>query len=54
VRWEQGNALALPYADGEFDAVTVGFGIRNVADLDAGLRELARVLQDFRCPSVSG
>src|SRR5687767_15911872 len=29
VRWEQGNALALPYADGEFDAATVGFGARN-------------------------
>jgi demethylmenaquinone methyltransferase / 2-methoxy-6-polyprenyl-1,4-benzoquinol methylase len=39
----QGNALELPFADGEFDAVTVGFGARNFADLDRGLRELARV-----------
>ena len=37
--------LALPFEDGSFDAATVGFGIRNVADLDAGLRELARVLK---------
>ena len=39
----QGNALELPYADGEFDAVTVGFGARNFSDLDRGLAELARV-----------
>jgi demethylmenaquinone methyltransferase/2-methoxy-6-polyprenyl-1,4-benzoquinol methylase len=41
--FEQGNALDLPYGDGEFDAVTVGFGARNFSDLDAGLREMARV-----------
>jgi demethylmenaquinone methyltransferase/2-methoxy-6-polyprenyl-1,4-benzoquinol methylase len=45
VRWEQANALALPYADGEFDAATVGFGARNFSDLDAGLREMARVVR---------
>jgi len=39
----RGNALALPYADGAFDAVTVGFGARNYSDLDRGLGELARV-----------
>ena len=33
----QGNALELPYADGSFDAATVGFGARNFADLDRGL-----------------
>jgi demethylmenaquinone methyltransferase / 2-methoxy-6-polyprenyl-1,4-benzoquinol methylase len=43
VAFEQGNALALPYGDGEFDAVTVGFGARNFSDLPAGLREMARV-----------
>jgi demethylmenaquinone methyltransferase / 2-methoxy-6-polyprenyl-1,4-benzoquinol methylase len=43
LRFEQGDALALPYADGEFDAVTVGFGARNFADLARGLREMARV-----------
>ena len=45
VRWVRGDALALPFADGSFDAATVGFGIRNVDDLEAGLRELARVLR---------
>jgi demethylmenaquinone methyltransferase / 2-methoxy-6-polyprenyl-1,4-benzoquinol methylase len=39
------DALALPYADETFSGVTVGFGVRNVADLDAGLREMARVLR---------
>ena len=43
VDWVQGNALALPCRDGEFDAVTVGFGARNFSDLDRGLREMARV-----------
>jgi demethylmenaquinone methyltransferase / 2-methoxy-6-polyprenyl-1,4-benzoquinol methylase len=43
IEFEEGDALALRYADGEFDAVTVGFGARNFADLDQGLRELARV-----------
>ena len=36
LRWEQGNALALPYADASFDAATVGFGARNFSDLGAG------------------
>ena len=43
IRFEAGNALALPYADGEFDAVTVGFGARNFSDLSRGLAEMARV-----------
>jgi demethylmenaquinone methyltransferase/2-methoxy-6-polyprenyl-1,4-benzoquinol methylase len=38
-----GDALALPFADDTFDAVTISFGLRNVADPDAGLRELLRV-----------
>jgi demethylmenaquinone methyltransferase/2-methoxy-6-polyprenyl-1,4-benzoquinol methylase len=45
IEWVQGDALALPFGDGEFDAVTVGFGVRNLADLEEGLRELARVLR---------
>ena len=45
IEWVQGDALALPFSDGEFDAATVGFGVRNLADLEAGLRELARVLR---------
>jgi demethylmenaquinone methyltransferase / 2-methoxy-6-polyprenyl-1,4-benzoquinol methylase len=45
VRFEQANALDLPYADAEFDAATVGFGARNFADLDRGLSEMARVVR---------
>ena len=44
VDWVLADVTALPFADGSFDAVTVGFGIRNVPDLEAGLAELARVL----------
>jgi len=43
LEFEEGDALALRYGDAEFDAVTVGFGARNFADLDQGLREMARV-----------
>jgi demethylmenaquinone methyltransferase / 2-methoxy-6-polyprenyl-1,4-benzoquinol methylase len=43
VRFEWGNALELPYEDGAFDAVTVGFGARNFSELRVGLREMARV-----------
>jgi demethylmenaquinone methyltransferase/2-methoxy-6-polyprenyl-1,4-benzoquinol methylase len=45
VRFEWADALQLPYDGERFDAVTVGFGVRNLADLDRGLRELARVLK---------
>jgi demethylmenaquinone methyltransferase / 2-methoxy-6-polyprenyl-1,4-benzoquinol methylase len=45
VRFEWADALSLPYDAGRFDAVTVGFGVRNLADLDRGLREMARVLR---------
>ncbi len=41
----QGDVLALPFAAASFDAAVVGFGIRNVADLGAGLRELRRILR---------
>jgi demethylmenaquinone methyltransferase / 2-methoxy-6-polyprenyl-1,4-benzoquinol methylase len=43
ITFEEGDALGLRYEDGGFDAVTVGFGARNFADLDQGLREMARV-----------
>ena len=38
-----GDALQLPFADGSFDAVTISFGLRNVADPDAALAEMGRV-----------
>jgi demethylmenaquinone methyltransferase/2-methoxy-6-polyprenyl-1,4-benzoquinol methylase len=45
LRFEWADALDLPYPDGRFDAVTVGFGVRNLSNLDRGLGELARVLK---------
>lgn len=45
VSWVEGDVLATPFPDASFDVVTVGFGLRNVEDLEAGLRELARVLR---------
>lgn len=42
------DALQLPFADGVFDGAMVGFGVRNLMDLDAGLRELARVIRPGR------
>jgi demethylmenaquinone methyltransferase/2-methoxy-6-polyprenyl-1,4-benzoquinol methylase len=43
VDWCEADALSLPFADGAFQITMVAFGLRNVADTDAGLRELARV-----------
>src|SRR5215207_8630859 len=39
------DALDLPYGDASFDAVTIGFGARNLADLERGLAEMVRVLR---------
>lgn len=44
-RLEKGDAQALPFADASFDAVTISFGIRNVADAPLALREMYRVLK---------
>jgi demethylmenaquinone methyltransferase / 2-methoxy-6-polyprenyl-1,4-benzoquinol methylase len=43
MRFVAGDALALPFAGGSFDAVTISFGLRNVADPDAALGEMLRV-----------
>ena len=43
--WVEGDLLALPFEAGSFEAATVGFGVRNVADLEGGLDELRRVLK---------
>jgi demethylmenaquinone methyltransferase / 2-methoxy-6-polyprenyl-1,4-benzoquinol methylase len=45
VRYVEGDAQRLPFADGSFDVVSIAFGIRNVADPNAALREFARVLR---------
>lgn len=55
------DALALPFAAGAFDCVTIAFGLRNIADWGAALREMARVLtsaghllvMEFSLPSMS-
>jgi len=44
LEWVRGDALALPFGEGAFEAATVGFGVRNLEDLGGGLRELRRVL----------
>jgi len=45
LEWVRGDLLELPFADGSFDAATVGFGVRNVEDLDRALSELRRALR---------
>jgi len=49
VRWCRGNCLALPFADEAFDAATMCFGIRNIADRTGALRELRRVVRPGGC-----
>jgi demethylmenaquinone methyltransferase/2-methoxy-6-polyprenyl-1,4-benzoquinol methylase len=44
IDWRRGDLLELPFEDASFDAATVGFGVRNVADRGLALRELRRVL----------
>lgn len=45
ITFERGDALALPYPDGHFDGAVISFGLRNLARLDLGLRELKRVVK---------
>lgn len=45
IEWVRGDALALPFGDGEFAAATIGFGMRNLADPLRGFAELARVVR---------
>lgn len=57
-----GDAMHLPFADNTFDAVTISYGLRNVYDFEAGLREMARVtkpggrllVNEFSTPIVPG
>ncbi len=58
----EGDALSLPFAEKTFDAVTIGFGLRNLSSVEEGLRELLRVLKpggvvailEFSTPVVPG
>ncbi|HEY6564961.1 MAG TPA: bifunctional demethylmenaquinone methyltransferase/2-methoxy-6-polyprenyl-1,4-benzoquinol methylase UbiE [Pirellulaceae bacterium] len=45
IEWLEADALALPFPDDHFQLVTVAFGVRNLADTEAGLREVVRVCQ---------
>ena len=45
LEWVQGDVLSLPFEDARFESAVVGFGVRNVEDLEAALKELRRVLR---------
>lgn len=45
MHWIEGDALALPFANETFEAITMGYGLRNLIDIPQGLKELYRVLQ---------
>ena len=45
IRLVRGDALSLPFGNGTFDAVTVGFGLRNMPDYAAAIEEMGRVLK---------
>ncbi|MCM1309834.1 MAG: bifunctional demethylmenaquinone methyltransferase/2-methoxy-6-polyprenyl-1,4-benzoquinol methylase UbiE [Bacteroides sp.] len=45
ISFSEADCLALPFADGEFDCITVAYGVRNFANLEAGYREMRRVLR---------
>jgi len=45
LRWVEADALRLPFPDGHFDLITSAFGFRNLANYDAGLQEIRRVLR---------
>lgn len=50
LRWIEADALSLPFPDSSLDLITAAFGFRNLADYDAGLREIVRVLRpDGEC-----
>lgn len=46
IELEQGDCLALPFADNSFDCITVAYGVRNFERLEAGYKEMQRVLKD--------
>ena len=48
IKWVQGDALDLPFEDDTFDAITMGYGLRNVRDIPKALSELKRVAKAAR------
>lgn len=62
IPWIEGDALAMPFGDESFDAVTIAFGLRNLANFRDGLVELRRILKpggrlvvlEFSSPVVPG
>lgn len=62
IPWIEGDALILPFEDMTFDAVSIAFGLRNLADFRLGLRELHRILKpkgtlavlEFSSPTIPG
>ncbi|XP_030960989.1 2-phytyl-1,4-beta-naphthoquinone methyltransferase, chloroplastic-like isoform X2 [Quercus lobata] len=45
IEWVEGDALELPFSDGYFDAITMGYGLRNVVDKERAMQEMFRVLK---------
>ncbi|CAN4096743.1 unnamed protein product [Withania somnifera] len=52
IKWMEGNALELPFPDSSFDAVTIGYGLRNVVDRHKAMAEICRVLKPGSMVSV--
>ncbi|XP_060208793.1 2-phytyl-1,4-beta-naphthoquinone methyltransferase, chloroplastic isoform X1 [Lycium barbarum] len=52
IKWMEGNALDLPFPDSSFDAVTIGYGLRNVVDRHKAMAEICRVLKQGSTVSV--
>ncbi|KAL2630798.1 hypothetical protein R1flu_015484 [Riccia fluitans] len=52
IEWIQGDALSLPFDDSSFDAITMGYGLRNVANIHQALAEIYRVLRPGKAASL--
>ena len=51
-RWIEGDALALPLADDSIDAITMGYGLRNVLSISQAMEEMRRVLRPGGLPGM--
>lgn len=52
IQWLVGDALSLPFEDNRFDAITMGYGLRNVGDIPQCLQEIQRVLKPGRRAAI--